>query len=172
MHAKMTTEFAVSRPVGRCAISGRDIKPGEVFHTALFEQGEAFERRDYAAECWTGPPEGAFCAFRTRLAEKPSRKSLLVDDDVLMQFFLRLADAGDAGKRNFRFVLALILMRKRLLKYERTRREETTEIWELRGAKDGQSHRVINPRLDEEQVAAVTAELSAILAGGEESEPP
>lgn len=163
----ITTEYSVSRSVGKCAASGRDIRPGEAFFSALFEQGESFERRDYAAECWTGPPTDSFCAFRTKLADKPQRKNLLVDDDVLMQFFLRLRDADDGPKRNFRFVLALILMRKRLLKYDRTRRDGAAEVWELRGAKDGMQHQVLNPRLDEDQVAAVTLELGSILAGGE-----
>lgn len=165
------SEYTVSKPAGRCAVSGRELRPGEMFFSALFETPEGFERRDYAPEGWSGPPEGAFCTFRTRIAEKPARRNLLIDDDLLLQFFTRLGEPDDALKRSFRFVLTLILMRKRLVKYERTIRDGLDERWQVRCVRDNSVHRVLNPRLDEAQVAAVTAELGTILAGSVGEEP-
>ena len=166
----MSTEYEVVRPVGRCAVSGREIRPGEPFHSALFETPQGFERRDYAAECWSGPPEGAYCVFRTRISEKPARRRTFIDDDSLIQFFLRLGEETDGLKRNFRFVLTLIMVRKRLLRYERSRKEGGAEFWQVRLARDGSLHEVCNPVLDESQVAQLSAELNAILASdGDES---
>lgn len=165
----MTTEYEVSRPAGRCAVSGREIRAGEMFHSALFEKGDGFERRDYAAECWNGVPEGAVCAFQTRIAERPAPKRTFVDDDVLVNFFLRLAEDANDNRRNFRFVLALILMRKRLVKYEQTLRDEAgCEIWQVRLTRDNSLHTVMNPRLTDAQAAEVTESLKVILAGTDE----
>lgn len=161
----MSQEFDVQRPSGRCAVSGRDIRPGESFFTALFETPQGFERRDYAPECWNGPPEAAFCAFRTRVAEKPARPRVWLDDESLIEFFRRLADRDEPVKQGFRFVLALMLMRKRVLKYEQTIREGDAETWQLRLMRDQSLHRVLNPRMSEEQIASVQEELRSILAG-------
>lgn len=161
----MNTEFEVVRPVGRCAISGREIRPGETFHTALFETAQGFERRDYAAECWSAPPEGAFCVFKTRIAEKPARRRTFIDDESLIHFFTRLGDETEPLKLNFRYVLALIMMRKRLLRYERSLRDGDAEYWQVRLSRDGSLHQVRNPVLDEQQITQLTSELGLILAG-------
>ena len=50
-----------------------------------------------------------------------TKKKLFVDDQVLCELFERLASATEAAKLNFRFVLGLILMRKRMIVYESTR---------------------------------------------------
>ena len=65
----------------------------------------------------------------------------------------------------FRFVLALILMRKRLLRYEQTLQEDGREYWQMRLLRDQTLHRVQNPQLTDEQVAGVSAQLGSILHG-------
>src|SRR5262245_28555434 len=105
-------EFEVARPGGRCHVSGRQIEPGEDFYTVLLETPQGFERRDYSNENWQGPPEGAFCHFKTRLPNREGPKRTFVDDDVLINFFLRLSGSEEGMKLRFRFVLALILLRK------------------------------------------------------------
>jgi hypothetical protein len=159
------TEYDVAKAHGRCAVSGRPIAEGEIFYTALVPAGEGFERRDYSAECWQGPPPEAVCHFKTRLPRKEEARKTLVDNEVLVNFFLRLADTPDEVKLRFRFVLALILLRKRLLRYESTLREGSAETWELRLMADRSLHRVLNPALDDSQIQELTAELGVILAG-------
>jgi hypothetical protein len=159
-------DFEVSRPVGRCFVSGREFAEGETFHTALFESPQGFERRDYSEESWQGPPEGALCCFQTRLPKREEKRRTFVDDDALLTFFTRLADSTDESKQRFRFVLSLILLRKRVLKYERTIREGQREYWEMRCMRDKSSHRVFNPVLTDTEIQELTGELGAILAGG------
>jgi len=168
------TEYQFSRPVGRCHVSGRTIAEGEEFYSALFETPGGLERRDYAIDCWEGPPPGVVCHFKTRLPRKQETRKVFVDDEVLLSFFRQLegsADVGEPvpsdvmGKLRFRFVLALILMRKRLLRYERTIREERGEFWEMRLVRDKTLHRVFNPSLEDAEIQDLTGELSTVLAG-------
>lgn len=163
------TEFDVARAGGRCFITGREIQPGEAFYSALLEGPQGIERRDYSADAWTGPPEGSLCHFKTRLPSKETPKNTFVDTEALVTFFERLADTQDPLRRRFRFVLALMLLRKRVLKYERTIREDGEEVWEMRLMRDRSLHRVLNPSLDDAQISELTAELSLILAGHAES---
>ena len=159
------TDFEVSRPAGQCSVTGRALDEGEPFYSVLFAVGEGFERKDYCEAEWDGPPEGALCFFKTRMPKKEEPKRTFVDDDLLINFFVRLADSDDSSKLRFRFVLSLILLRKRLLKYERTIREGGCEYWEMRLMRDKSAHKVLNPVLTDAEIEDLTNQLGAILAG-------
>ena len=88
---------------------------------------------------------------------------MFVDDQMLMAFFERLEKETEQEKIDFRFVLALILMRKRLLKYDSSRTETDQEIWQLRITGDKQTVEVINPHLDEEKIEQLSGQISEIL---------
>jgi hypothetical protein len=82
---------------------------------------------------------------------------------MLMAFFERLENETEQEKINFRFVLALILMRKRFFKYDETKIEDGNEIWRLRVVGDKSFVEVVNPHLDEEQIEQLSSQLGEIL---------
>lgn len=157
--------WQVDRTAGQCAKTGVALKEGDPYYTVLFEEGDTFRREDYSEAAWSGPPAGAFCHFKTRRPVKQKKKRLLVDDDVLVNFFSRLADDKEPARLRFRFVLALILMRKRLLKYEETVKEGADEYWRMRIVKETHVHTVLNPRMTDDEILEVSQELSVILHG-------
>lgn len=161
----MPQQWEVESTTGRCAITGRALEEGETFYTVLFEDGDSFRRVDYSDDAWEGPPEGAFCHFKSRVPVRVKRKKLLVDNELLVSFFLRLADEAEPVRVQFRFVLALILMRKRLLRYAGTDTEGGAETWRMVVTGDQTEHRVVNPHLTDEQIEGVSGQLSAILHG-------
>jgi len=162
---RMTQQWEVEPAAERCALTGRKLQEGEEFYSALFEEGETFRRVDYSSQSWKGPPEGSYCHFKSRIPVKEKRKKLLVDNDTLASFFLRLGDDAEPARVQFRFVLALILMRKRLLRYEGSKVEAGVEVWRMILMTDRSEHRVVNPRLTDEQIEGVSSQLSAILHG-------
>lgn len=161
----MAQQWKIESLTGRCASTGREFAEGEEFYTVLLEEGESFRRVDYSLDAWQGPPEGAFSHFRTRVPVKEKRKRLLVDDELLVHFFLRLADQSEPHRLQFRFVLALILLRKRLLRYDETIREDGREVWRMTLSIDKTAHQVVNPHLTDDQIEGVSSQLSAILHG-------
>ena len=70
---------------------------------------------------------------------------------------------GYQEKVNFRFVLAMILMRKRRLKYNATINEDGKEVWHLRVVGEGVFADVVNPHLDEEQIDQLSSQIGQIL---------
>jgi hypothetical protein len=104
-----------------------------------------------------------FCYWKTRLPHPNQKKQIFVDDEMLLAFFERLGKETEQEKVNFRFVLALILMRKRRLKYDATRVEDAKEIWRLRIVSEKQIVEVINPHLDEEQIEQLSSQIGQIL---------
>lgn len=159
------SEYEISRSSGKCSTCARVLEVGDSFYTVVMAQGEGFLRQDIGAECWQGPPDGAVCHFRTRVPEREKKRKVLVDDSVLVDFFRRLSETDETGKERFRFVLSLILLRKRLLKYEQTTREAGREYWHMRLMSDKSQHRIVNPGLVESQIEGLTVELGAILEG-------
>jgi hypothetical protein len=88
----------------------------------------------------------------------------LVETDEGLPFFERLAEETEQEKINFRFVLTLILMRKRRLKYDSSKLEDDKDIWRLKVVgSDKEFADVINPHLDEGQIEQLSSQLSQIL---------
>ena len=156
-------DWVINKPLGECCGTGRQIEPGEEYFGALIETPEGLERRDYSAEYWEKEKPEAFCFWRTRLPDPEEKKELFVSDDMLMAFFERLAPETDPEKVNFRFVLALVLMRKRRLKYDATKMEGTKETWCLRVVGQKEIAEVVNPHLDDEQIEQLTSQIGQIL---------
>jgi hypothetical protein len=124
-----------------------------------------------------------FSFWKTTVPMPQQKKKLLVDDTVLVDVFQRMEGKTEPQEVRFRFVLALILMRKRLLKYECTEEAEVPpapaegapaakapEVWRMLpkatepGGGWGAAVHVVNPHLNAEQIAEVSQQLSAILA--------
>ncbi len=156
-------EWAINKPVGQCHGTGRKIEYGEEYFGALVQTEEGLQRRDFCADYWESQKPQTFCHWKTRLPQPGQKKQLFVDDQMLMAFFERLEQETEPQKVNFRFVLALILMRKRILKYEDTRTDGDKEIWVLRTVGDRQNVEVINPHLDEGQIEELSSQIGEIL---------
>ena len=160
----------VARPGGTCAVSGRAIVAGERFMAAVRETPAGLERIDVAAEHWEAFDKSGLLAFwQTVMPRGEEKKKVFVDDEVLCTLFERLADATEPVKVNFRFVLGLILMRKRLVLYDSTRHEEgpdgsgPRDVWVVRMKGRDDRLDLVDPKLDEKQVTEVSQQLGEIL---------
>jgi hypothetical protein len=101
--------------------------------------------------------------WQTTVPLHEAKKKVFVDDVVLCELFERLKDTAEEPKLNFRFVLGLILMRKRMLVYESSRSEGERDIWTVRFRGKEEKLDLLNPRLSEQQVAEVSVQLGEIL---------
>ena len=167
----MAKEYEISKVTERCRCCRRELAPGEEIVATVRESGEEFVREDFCAACWDHEENRQhhdILAVWRSVVPRPEekRKKLFVDDDLLINFFERLEGADEPAKVNFRFVLTLILMRKRLLKYDESRTEDGKEIWRLRipGDKSADNKvEVVNPHLDEEQIEQLSSQIGEIL---------
>jgi hypothetical protein len=123
------------------------------------------ERRDYSIEYWQEHKPEVFCFWKTKMAaeEDKKKKNLFVDDDMLMTFFERLTEETDPEKVSFRFVLMLVLMRKRILKYKSSTVEGDSEKWLLRVTGQDREVEVVDPKLTEDKIEQLTAQMGVIL---------
>ena len=158
-------DFTLARPGGTCGATGRPIVADEVFVAALRETPTGFERVDVKLEAWDAFPRDHIVAFwKMTMRRAEAKKKMLVDDAVLLDLLLRLADTDQIDKLCFRFVLALILMRKRLVIYEDTKHDDQgREIWTMRVRGREGTITVIDPKPTDEQIASVKDQLGQIV---------
>lgn len=156
--------YEVARPLGKCHLTGETIAPGDKFMATLRETPQGFERADVCAGAWAQFDRAGVVAFwQATMPHQEQKKKLFVDDGVLCDLFERLKDTAEPAKLNFRFVLGLILMRKKMLIYDTSRDEDGRDIWVMRFKGREERLDLLNPKLDEAQVAEVSQQLGQIL---------
>ena len=156
-------DWEIKKTLGVCCGTGLKFETGQEYFAALVETDEGLERRDYSTEFWEGEKPSVYCFWKTKLADPEEKKKIFVDDEMLMAFFERLAEETDQEKINFRFVLTLVLMRKRKLKYVSGRTEGDSEIWNLRITGGDETVEVVNPNLTEDQIEQLSSQIGQIL---------
>jgi hypothetical protein len=157
------TDYQIEANTRRCAATGRELHSGEKYFAALLEVDGKFVRQDYSSEAWTGPPAGAFSFWTGRVPAADEGRRPRIDDDLLLDCFQRLEGQAEPDKVNFRYVVALLLMRRRRLKFEEVRTAGGEETLCLRCARTRTRYEVVNPRLTEGQMAAVQEEVLKVL---------
>jgi len=101
--------------------TGREFAPGETYYSVLLAEGAAVKRYDYAADAWPGPPEAAIGWWKSQVPDRNASKKHWAPNDVMLDFWDQLADQPD--KQDMRYVLTLLLIRRRVFRME----EETDE---------------------------------------------
>ena len=86
-----------------------------------------------------------------------------IDDDLLVDCFGRLEGQTDPGRVSFRYIVALLLMRRKRFRFEGASLEDGQEVLRLCCARTGAQHEVLNPALTDEEMAAVQEEVLKVL---------
>ncbi len=156
------TEWKLEKAAKTCQTCARHFTPGEGFFSALYLEGEVFQRRNFCPTCWASVAE-PYSFWRTRAPEPKERKR--EDRAALLAFFERLMDSpreGTEGK--VAFVLSLLLLRKRVLRLKhRVVRDGGGETLLLERCSDGRSYAVEDPGLGEADLSQIGADMSKLL---------
>jgi hypothetical protein len=156
-------DWEIRKTVGQCFGTGQEFAIGQEYFAALVATESGLERRDYSIDYWNEHKPEVYCFWKSKMPNPEQKKKLLINDDMLMAFFDRLSTETDPEKVNFRFVLTLILMRKRKLKYEGCQIKDGQEIWTLRVTGQDRFEDVVNPHLTEDQIEGLTGQMGQIL---------
>ena len=153
------TDYQIQPNTRRCSITGRELKPGERVYSVLLEEAGKFVRKDYGADAWQGPPAEAFSFWASRVVAPDTKKRPPIDDEMLLDCFARLEDQLEESRVRFRYVLALLLMRRKRLRLDEARTENGQEVLLFRCARTGVKYAVVNPQLSDEELETVQDEV-------------
>ena len=150
------------KPMGRtCAATGQELAPGSLCHSVLVEKNGELLRFDFSEAGWGQPPHGTIAHWRCAAPEPVTAAKKSLDPQELMRQFEQLSEEANPAHEKFRYVLALLLIRRRRLKLEGTKIIDDQEFLEVTGMRGEGPFLVRNQQLDE----AEEQELQAALFG-------
>jgi len=150
-----------------CSGCGRTFPEGERHVSALSLQGEELRRIDSCETCFRPEPgrEDLFFWFtRTRAGR---RRGLDFDLPTLEQLFLRLEGRSEKRIRELRYVLCLILMRKRRLKLQSVERGQEGEALVVRRPRRDEGWRVYVFDFSADRLEELRGELLRVFEGAD-----
>jgi hypothetical protein len=158
-------EYEFQRFTRHCATTGREIKPGETFYSTLVMEGARIVRQDFAADAWRGPPQGVLGWWKSQVPTESSRKIHWAPNDVMLELLEQWE--SDPAKLDSRYVLSLLLIRRRVLRLEETERNEAgQEVAVLYCPRRETTYRVITSVPDDQRAAEIQNELGRLLFAG------
>jgi hypothetical protein len=114
-------DYEVQNFTRRCKATGREFAPGEWYYSVLVAEGADLKRLDYSTDAWQGPPAEAIGHWKSQVPDKTARRKHWAPNDVILQFFDELAQQPD--KADMRYVLTLLLIRRRVFRLEEEERD-------------------------------------------------
>jgi len=161
-------DFEIQRCARKCAKTDREFQAGETFYSVLISEGAEVVRRDYCQEAWEGPPEDALGWWKCQLPDSSVKKAHWAPHDVMLDYFERLQ--GLAGQEDVRYILALLMARKRIVRVEDTETDEAgREVLVVFCPRTETEHRVPVVMPDEARARQIQDELVRLLFGGNAS---
>lgn len=122
-------EYEIRGFTRKCAATGEVIAPGSHFYTVVRPGMPEYVREDFALSVWKGPPEDAIAWWKSIATESGHRKPK-VPSEIILEYFENLE--LDPDRDDERFVLALLMIRRRILRLDESSRDELgREIMDL-----------------------------------------
>jgi hypothetical protein len=115
-------DYEVQRCTRVCAATGRHLQPNDVFYSVLTAEGPNVLRHDYSAEAWQGPPEGALGWWKSTMPTRDAHRMHWAPNDVMLHLLEELESQPEAA--DLRYMLALLLVRRRVLRLEESELDE------------------------------------------------
>ena len=161
----MANDWEIKSRGDRCSVTGRAFEDGEFFYTLLFrERGGGFRREDFSGEAWKQrdikkPP---FSFWKSKFEVPPANPEPLAKqtaEDLLRHF---LQEPGD-GHARVRYILALMLERKRILKPIETKEVDGERLLIYEHRATGEVFVIPDPILRLDQIEEVQMEVAGLL---------
>jgi len=166
----MQQDWEIRKRSDICTVSQHPFQEDEFFYTALYREGAGFRREDVTEEVWNNRPEEPvpFSFWRSKFEMPPPPPPEPLAKQDAESTLRRLIEENADTTKNARYILALMLERKRILKpMEST--EADILIYER--AQTGETFLIPNPHLSLDQVPEVQREVSALLGNAESPHP-
>ena len=155
-----------------CAATGQEIAPGQTVFSLLLEQEGDYQRIDYSREGWqencpknSGETEGQLLGWwKHRLPVLSDKKVKLAPNDVLLTLFEQLAEQPE--KQDLRYVLVLLLIRRRVFRLEKEEKAAGGEPWDkitVYHPKTDRTHEIFVTIPEQERIEQVQEELAGLI---------
>lgn len=161
----MAPDWEIKRRAEACAVTGRPFEDGEELYTLLYMEKGGLRREDLSEEAWKARNENIqpFSFWRSRFEPPPPPAPETLAKETAEDLLRRYVEENDPAHENARYILALMLERKRLLKPMEEKETDGRRILIYEHAKTGEVFVVPDPGLRLDQIEAVQTEVAEIL---------
>ena len=167
----MQQNWSIRSRAHTCAVTGRPFEDGETFHTTIYFDPEenGYVRRDICTEAWAQEleqrkPVAAWKTVYSKvLAEAKPEITPKESAQALLQRFI---EEGDPRTENARYILALMLERKRQLSQTAEKEVDGAKMLFYENKKTGEIFIVRDPELKLSEIADLQDEVATLLAFG------
>lgn len=157
-------DYDIQRFTRHCAATGRELGPGEEFYSVLVAEGSQTKRMDFSAGSWQGPPSGALGWWKSQVPGQNARRAGWAPNDVMLGYFEDLAEKPH--EQDKRYVLALLLVRRRVMRHEDTETDDAgREVMVLYCPRREATYRVPAAAPDAARTQQIQEELARLLLG-------
>lgn len=166
MSRMASSQYEIGRVAERCHVSGSPLGPGAAFIAALFEtDAGSLERRDFTPEAWGALAEkkGLFASWKGVVPQPDKPGRTVIDAGSMLGLFEQLGEMDDPKRLAFRYVLALILLRKRMLLPAGMAKPGILPVRMRGSSPEDPPIEVIDPAMDESTVLEITEQLRSLL---------
>jgi len=158
------SEWKIRRLRGECAKCGRAFETdGERILTLVRFDGDDLVREDYHPECWEEPTDAIYW-WATRFEVK-GKSVFALDFELIERLFFQLEERTGDKIRELRYLLCLMLMRKRRLKLVKVHRGKEGESMLVRRPRSKEEWRVFVHDFEPERIEVLRGELATLLDG-------
>lgn len=162
-------DFKIGRRGGVCGACGALLAPGSRASSALYraEPGgqTSFVRRDFCGACFDDAGKrGEPFSWWTALVPQPVEKKAVFDVGVAREFLLRLLKEDAAERASLRYLLALLLMRKKGVKISDQFMRDGVEVMVVSVPPDEAVFEIPCLAIDEAEAGKLRDELGRLFA--------
>jgi len=147
-------------------MTGEPFQDGEYFYTLLFHEKEGLRREDLSEAAWKARDNSRepFSFWRSKFEPPPPPSPEPLGKQTAEDLLRQYMQEGDSQHASARYILALMLERKRLLKQVEARTGDSGErILIYEHVKTGEVFVVPEPELHLDQIEKVQMEVSSLL---------
>lgn len=163
----MNQDWTIQNRSDSCSATQQPFAAGEVFHTLLFQEGVGLRREDLCETAFRERPADApapFSHWRAKFEPTPAKAPEPLGKQTAEQLLRMYMADPDPKLRNVRYILAVMLERKRTIKeVETARAEDGTLLRVYQFPKTGEALVIPDPQLRLDQIAAVQLEVAELL---------
>jgi hypothetical protein len=165
------TEWDLQSRADACTSCRRAFADKEAYHTLLSLDGTGYARRDLCGACFAGVTrDGVISYWQGEYKVPPPPPPEAIQKETAETLLRKLVESTDPSHAAARYILAVMLERKRILKHRDTVHEENGgELLVYEHARTGESFTLPDPHLRLDQLAHVQEEVAALLHPAGES---
>lgn len=158
-------DWLIHRREPRCARCATAFEEGTAFFSLLFLDGDRLRREDRCQGCFEEPRSGPDLLFWRTRHVSDRRARFAVDFEAIEELFLSLEGRSEGRLPELRYLLSLLLLRKKRLKLAGVRRGPEGETLCVRRPRRQEEFLVPVFELDSERAVSLKAELARVFEG-------